>query len=237
MEKLISGARELGIELTPGQIDKFRVYFRDLVEWNKRINLTRITDYEEVQLKHFLDSLTVLTAVRLTDGLRVIDVGTGAGIPGIPLTIVSPGVKLTLLEATGKKVKFLEYMVGRLGLEDVEIVTGRAEEIGHDAAYREKFGLALSRAVAPLPAAVELTLPFCEVGGLCIALKKGDIKAEIQRSLKAIDVLGGCLKEVKPLALEGLNDKRCLVIIEKFKPTPPQYPRRPGIPAKKPILS
>jgi len=237
MEKLISGARELGIELTPGQIDKFRVYFRDLVEWNKRINLTRITDYEEVQLKHFLDSLTVLTAVRLTDGLRVIDVGTGAGIPGIPLTIVSPGVKLTLLEATGKKVKFLDYMVGRLGLEDVEIVTGRAEEIGHDAAYREKFGLALSRAVAPLPAAVELTLPFCEVGGLCIALKKGDIKVEIQRSLKAIDVLGGCLKEVKPLALEGLNDKRCLVIIEKLKPTPPQYPRRPGIPAKKPILS
>ena len=237
MDRLISGARRLGIELTPGQLDKFQVYFHDLIEWNKRINLTRITDYEEVQLKHFLDSLAVLTAVRLTDGLRIIDVGTGAGIPGIPLKIVSPGIYLTLLEATGKKVKFLEHIIGRLGLEGVEIVAGRAEEIGHDAACREKFGLALSRAVALLPTAVELTLPFCEVGGLCIALKKGDIKVEIQRSLKAIDVMGGHLREVKPLALEGLNDQRCLVIIEKLKPTPPQYPRRPGIPAKRPILS
>ncbi len=237
MEKLIFGAGKLGVELTPGQLGKFQVYFHDLVEWNKRINLTRITDYEDVQLKHFLDSLTVLSAVRLTDGLRVIDVGTGAGIPGIPLKIVSPGIKLTLLEATGKKAAFLEHIINRLGLDGVELVTGRAEELGHDAAYREKFGLVLSRAVAPLPAAVELTLPFCELGGLCIALKKGDIKEEIQRSLRAIDAMGGRIREVKPLALEGLNDTRYLVIIEKLKPTPPQYPRRPGLPVKRPVLS
>jgi 16S rRNA (guanine527-N7)-methyltransferase len=237
MEKLKSGARKLGIELTPEQLDKFEMFYRELISWNKHINLTRITDYEEVQLKHFLDSLTVLTASDLTNNLRVIDVGSGLGMPGIPLKIVSPGIKLTLLEATGKKVKFLEHLTGKLGLDGVEIVIGRAEEIGRDARYREKFDLALSRAVAPLPVTVELTLPFCEVGGLCVALKKGDIEAEIQQSLKVIDVMGGRLREVKLVALEGLDDKRCLVIIDKLKSTPLQYPRRSGIPAKRPILS
>jgi len=236
MKTLISGARKLGIELAPGQLDKFEVYYHELIEWNKRMNLTRITDYAEVQLKHFLDSLTVLTAVQLTDGLRLIDVGTGAGMPGIPVKIVSPGIDLTLLEATGKKTKFLEHIVSVLGLEGVEIVSSRAEETGHNTGYREKFSLALSRAVAPLPVAVELSLPFCQVGGLCVTLKKGNIEAEVQQSLKAIGIMGSRLREVKPVALPGLNDKRYLVIIEKLKPTPPQYPRRPGIPAKKPII-
>jgi 16S rRNA (guanine527-N7)-methyltransferase len=237
MEKLKSGAGKLGIELTPVQLDMFEVFYRELISWNKHINLTRITDHEEVQLKHFLDSLTVLTAIGLKDGLRVIDVGTGAGIPGIPLKIMSPGISLTLLEATGKKVKFLEQITGKLGLDRVEIVSGRAEEVGHDAEYREKFGLALSRAVAPLPATVELALPFCEIGGSCIALKKGDIEVEIQQSLKVIDIMGGRLREVKPVALEGLDDRRCLVVINKLKATPPQYPRRSGIPVKRPVLS
>ena len=237
MEKLKSGANKLGIELTPAQLDKFEMFYRELISWNKNVNLTKITDYEEVQLKHFLDSLTVLTAIDLTDALRVIDVGTGAGMPGIPLKIVSQGIKLTLLETTGKKVKFLEYLVGKLGLDGVEIVLGRAEDVGHDARYREKFGLALSRALAPLPATVELTLPFCEVGGSCISFKKGDVEAEIQQSLKAIDVMGGRLREVKPVALEGLEDKRWLVVIDKLKSTPAHYPRRSGIPAKRPILS
>ena len=236
MKTLISGARKLGIELTSRQLDKFEVYYHELIEWNKRMNLTRITDYEEVQLKHFLDSLTVLTAVQLTDGLRVIDVGAGAGMPGLPLKIVSPGIDLTLLEATGKKTKFLEHIVGKLGLDGVDIVSSRAEEIGHNAMYREKFSLALSRAVAPLPVAVELSLPFCQVGGLCVTLKKGKIEEEVQQSLKAIAIMGGTLREVKPVALAELDDKRYLVIIEKLKLTPPQYPRRPGIPAKKPII-
>jgi 16S rRNA (guanine527-N7)-methyltransferase len=236
MEKLISGARKLGIQLTPEQLGQFETYYHELIDWNNRINLTRITDYEDVQLKHFLDSLTVLTAVRLTKGLRTIDIGTGAGMPGIPLKIVSPGINLTLSEATGKKVKFLEHIISKLGLDGVEIVSIRAEEIAHDVRYREEFGLVLSRAVAPLPVAVELSLPFCEVGGLCVALKKGDVYEEVQQSLKAIDLLGGRLKYVKPVELEGLNDIRYLVIVEKLKPTPPKYPRRPGIPVKRPIL-
>jgi 16S rRNA (guanine527-N7)-methyltransferase len=237
MEKLKHGVGKLGIDLNPEQLKEFEIYYRELIDWNKKVNLTRITDYEEVQVKHFLDSLTVLTTLELTDGLRVIDIGTGAGMPGIPLKIVAPGINLTLLETVGKKVKFLQHIVSRLRLDGVQTVSGRAEETGHALAYREKFGLVLSRAVAPLPVLAELLLPFCEVGGLCIALKKGDIESEIQQSRKAIEVMGGSLREVKSVELEGLNDKRCLVIIDKSKSTPPRYPRRSGIPAKKPILS
>jgi 16S rRNA (guanine527-N7)-methyltransferase len=240
MEKLKSGAKKLGIYLTPEQLEKFEIYYRELIDWNKRINLTSITDYEEVQVKHFLDSLTVTLAMQPIDEgkvLNVIDIGTGAGLPGIPLKIVFPNINLTLLEATGKKAKFLEHLVDRLGLDKVEIAVGRAEEIARDAQYREKFDLVLSRAVASLPALVELTLPFCTVGGCCIAQKKGDIGREVERALKAMAVVGGSLREVKSIELEELNDKRCLIIIDKVKSTPAEYPRRPGIPAKRPIVS
>ena len=142
-----------------------------------------------------------------------------------------------LLEATAKKAKFLEHLIGRLGLEKVEITVGRAEEIAHDAQYREKFDLVLSRAVAALPTLVELMLPFCKVGGGGIAQKKGDIKREVEQALKAMAVMGGSLREIKPVKLEEFNDTRCLIIIDKEKSTPIEYPRRPGMPTKKPILS
>jgi 16S rRNA (guanine527-N7)-methyltransferase len=236
MEKLKEGAKKLGLELTPGQLEKYEIYYRELVDWNKRINLTRITDYEEVQVKHFLDSLTVtLVWPRNNAGLSLIDVGTGAGIPGIPLKIVFPSLRLVLLEAVAKKAAFLRHITQKLGLDDVEIVVGRAEEVAHQGEYREKFNLVLSRAVAPLPTVVELTLPFCALGGSFIAQKKGDTKSEISSAAKAIEILGGRLREVKPLELAEFADKRSLVVIDKVSPTPPKYPRRPGIPAKRPI--
>ena len=236
MDLLESGAKKLGIELSGEQLEQFETYYREMVEWNKKVNLTAITDHEEVQTKHFLDSLTIVKAVN-PDNKRVIDIGTGAGLPGIPLKIAFHGICLTLLEATAKKVKFLEYIVGKLGLGGVKIATGRAEELGHDANYREKFDIALSRAVAEMPSLAELALPFCKVGGCFIAQKKGDIAGETERALRAIETMGGKLREVKTAEVAGLEEERLLVIIDKVKPTPPQYPRRPGMPVKRPLLS
>ncbi|HEY55482.1 MAG TPA: 16S rRNA (guanine(527)-N(7))-methyltransferase RsmG [Dehalococcoidia bacterium] len=235
MEKLKARAKRLGLELTQGQLEQFDVYYQELVGWNKRTNLTAITDYEEVQIKHFLDSLTVTLAWQKTTANTVIDVGTGAGIPGIPLKIVFPDIKLVLLEATAKKAAFLRHITAKLGLEDVEIVVGRAEVVAHDARYRESFDLVLSRAVAPLPTLVELTLPFCAFGGSFIAQKKGAIAQEVAQAGKAIATLGGSLREVKRIELAEFADERYLVAIDKVSPTPPQYPRRPGMPGKRPL--
>jgi len=240
MEKLKSGAQKLGLQLTAEQLEQFEVYYRELIDWNQRMNLTSITEYEEVQVKHFLDSLTVIIAISPPDKghrLNVIDVGTGAGLPGIPLKIVLPDIRLVLLEATIKKTKFLQHIVERLGLNNVEIAVGRAEEVAHDAQFREKSQLVFSRAVASLPALLELALPFCIVGGRFIVQKKGDIEGEVGKSREAIDILGGKLREVKSIELEGLDDRRYLVVIDKIRPSPAEYPRRPGIPAKRPIIS
>jgi len=239
MERLDIGAKRLGLELNQRQLEQFHTYYQELVDWNKRVNLTRITDYEEVQIKHFLDSLTVaLAGETLTPGadLRLIDVGTGAGIPGIPLKIVFPDIKLVLLDSVAKKAAFLHHLNHKLGLDNVEIVVGRAEEVAHEAPYRESFDIVLSRGVAPLATLVELTLPFCTIGGSFIAQKKGAIDQEISQASKAIGLLGGRLREVKRVNLEEFTDKRQLVIIDKVSPTPSLYPRRPGVPAKRPFL-
>jgi 16S rRNA (guanine527-N7)-methyltransferase len=238
MEKLKAGAKKLGLELTPAQLEQFNTYYRELVDWNKRVNLTSVTGYEEVQIKHFLDSLTVTLAWRRMigkGGFRLIDVGTGAGMPGVPLKIAFPDIKLVLLEATTKKADFLRYITQKLKLDDVEIVVGRAEDVAHEAQYREKFGLVLSRAVAPLPTLVELTLPFCVIGGSFIAQKKGAIDEEISWASRAISVLGGNLREVKRVEMADFTDERYLIVIDKVSPTSKQYPRRPGIPAKRPL--
>ncbi|MFC1955589.1 16S rRNA (guanine(527)-N(7))-methyltransferase RsmG [Chloroflexota bacterium] len=239
MEKLGAGARKLGLNLSPRQLEQFTIYYQELIDWNQRINLTAITDYEEVQAKHFLDSLTLVLALKLPMdgvGLRVVDVGTGAGLPGIPLKILLPDIELVLIEATAKKADFLHHIKHKLGLDNIEIVVGRAETLAHDDKYREKFDLVVSRAVASLPALVELTLPFCNVGGGFIAQKKGDIELEVSQSTRAISLLGGSLREVKQVEMEEFADARWLVVIDKAKPTPKQYPRRPGIPAKRPIV-
>lgn len=234
---LIAGARKLGYELSQRQLEQFSVYYRELVDWNRRFNLTAITDYEGVQIRHFLDSLTVTLVLGPLTGTSfwAIDVGTGAGFPGVPLKIILPGIRLTLLEATAKKADFLRHVTGMLGIHDVQIITGRAEEVAHLSEYREKFHVVLSRAVAPLPVLVELTLPFCAIGGCFIAQKSGNVDQESEHVSGAIRILGGSLREVKRIELEELGKDRYLFIIDKILPTPPRYPRRPGMPAKRPI--
>jgi 16S rRNA (guanine527-N7)-methyltransferase len=237
MEKLDSGARKLGLHLTPRQLEQFQVYYQELIDWNRRLNLTAITDYEEVQVKHFLDSLTVVQALKLplSKGMKLIDVGTGAGIPGIPLKILLPEIELVLLDATKKKTGFLEHITEKLKIKNTGVVVGRAEEVARRTEYRQKFDMVLSRAVAELSVLVELTLPFCAVGGRFIAQKKGDIETEIQAARQAILLLGGELVDVKTVELSEFSDKRQLVVIDKVGETPAQYPRRPGIPAKRPL--
>ena len=236
MEGLVSGAERLGISLTPGQLEQFYSYYQGLIDWNQRLNLTSITGFKEVQIRHFLDSLTVTLAGQRLNSARIIDVGAGAGLPGLPLKILFADMKLWLLEATAKKAKFLLHLKERLGLNDVEVIVGRAEEIAHQDIYREQFDLALSRAVARLPALVELTLPFLKIGGRLIAQKKGNIDPELEQAAGAIKLMGGRLLEVKGVDLAELSDRRWLIVIEKQSPTPERYPRRPGMPAKRPII-
>ncbi|OGN95265.1 MAG: 16S rRNA (guanine(527)-N(7))-methyltransferase [Chloroflexi bacterium RBG_13_51_18] len=238
VEKLKLAAEKLGVFLTSFQLDQFELYYRELIEWNQRVNLTSITDYTGVQLKHFLDSLTVAAAIKnIKKNLKMADIGTGAGLPGIPLKIVFSDIHLALIEATLKKTRFLDQLISKLNLKNVEIIRERAETVAHDTRYRERFDIVVSRAVAALPALAEIMLPFCNIGGCCIAQKKGDIGREVEQSKKAIEVMGGSLREIKSIDLVELNDNRCLVIIDKIQPTPSPYPRRPGIPDKRPVIS
>ena len=239
MKKLTQGLRDMGLELTSSQAKQFELYYQELLEWNKRINLTSITDYEEVQIKHFLDSTTVILALAREEmnkpDLSIIDIGTGAGFPGLPLKILLAQSRLVLLDSTAKKAAFLRHISQKLKLSNVEIVTGRAEEIAHLPLYRQQFDLVVSRAVASLPTVVELALPFCQIGGKFVAQKKGEISQEITKAGKAINVLGGRLNQVKEIELGEFSDERYLVIIDKICPTPEKYPRRPGIPKRRPI--
>lgn len=235
MERLAVEARELaGIELTPGQLAAFAAYAALLREWNERFNLTAITDDDGIRVKHFLDSLTVLKALP-AGALRVADVGTGAGFPGLPLKIVRPELWLTLIEATGKKVTFLEAVVAALKLRDVTVAKARAEEVGQDAAHRERHDWVLARAVAELPVLLEYTLPLARVGGGVVAQKGESAAAEAESAAGAARRLGGKLRELRPVRLPGLAEPRFLVVYDKSTATPKQYPRRPGVPMKSPL--
>lgn len=233
MDLLVDGAAAFGINLDAAQTEQFDLYYRELVDWNQRINLTTITEREQVETRHFLNSLAVHTALpagTLSGGARVIDIGSGGGFPGLPLRIAFPQIRLTLAESAGKRAAFLRHVIEAIGLSSVEVRSGRAEDLGREPQLREGFDVVLARAVAKLPVLAELMLPFCRVGGLVVAHKGSDVANEVQDAQHAIHETGGTLGEVRPVGLTT-----SLVVIEKVSGTPDRFPRRPGIPAKRPL--
>lgn len=233
---LQNGATQFKLSLNEAQLTAFDLYCQELIAWNQRLNLTRIVDPDEIALKHFLDSLSVAPLLPLGSGsLALVDVGSGAGFPGLPLKIALPQLRLTLLEATAKKTRFLRQLLDLLQLKDVAVLTARAEEAGRLPAHRQQYDVAVARAVAMLPVLAEYTLPLVKVGGLVIAQKGQSPQAEVKAAANAVGILGGKVDEIVSVAVPGLDAARHLLVIRKIKPTPPQYPRRPGMPAQKPI--
>jgi len=232
---LSSGAAELGIVLDGRQLDALDAFTRLLLEWNAKFNLTRVTDPAEIAVKHYLDSLSLLPVVQIKPGSAVIDVGAGAGFPGVPLKIARPDLRMTMLDSVGKKLAFLEAVVRELHLTDVELIHSRAEDLGRAKSYREQFDLAVSRAVARLNVLAELCMPFCRVSGRFVAHKGPEADEEINEAGKAIGVLGGELEAVHRFALPHTDMRRTLVVVGKSRPTPASYPRKAGVPERNPL--
>jgi 16S rRNA (guanine527-N7)-methyltransferase len=241
MERLQAGATQLGLPLTARQLTAFQTYYEDLVAWNERFNLTAITEYEQAQVRHFLDSLSCLVAIRQSlhadaaRPLRGIDIGSGAGFPGIPIKIYCPQMRVVLVEATAKKVGFLQHVIAHLALQEIEAIHRRAEDLAQEPPHREQYDLVFARAVAEMAVLAEYTLPFCRMGGLVIAQKGARALEEARAAEHAITLLGGQVQRVIPLELMGLAEPRHLVVIAKTARTPSKYPRRPGMPAKRPL--
>jgi 16S rRNA (guanine527-N7)-methyltransferase len=225
----------LAVTLKSQQLDAFRWYRSELISWNERFNLTAITDPTGVEVRHFLDSLTCLRAVGSQPWGRVIDVGTGAGFPGLPLKIVCPQIRLTLIEATKKKVDFCQSIVAGLDLEGVDVIHDRAETLAQDPNHRGGYDWALARAVAPLPVLVEYLLPFLKVGGCALAQKGDTAHSETHLAAEALGILGGQVDRLIPIELPGVVETRYLVVIKKIAETPEKYPRRAGMPSKRPL--
>lgn len=234
-EVLKASAAELGLELTGGQLESFEKFYTLLDETNKKFNLTSITDRKEVAIKHFLDSLTCQLAVKLTHGNQVVDIGTGAGFPGLPLKICQPGIILTLVESLEKRVNFLQDVVASLELKEARVIHTRAEDFCRDKEHREQYDLAVARAVAGLPVLAEYCLAAVKEGGLFVAMKGPKVEDEIKAAKNALSILGGTLEDVINLRLPLVGDERNLVILRKIGSTPLKYPRRAGMPQKKPL--
>jgi len=235
MSKFEKALEKLNIQLNEKQMYQFTTYYEMLVETNKVMNLTAITEYDEVVDKHFVDSLSLIQAIDLDQPLKVIDVGTGAGFPGIPLKIAFPQLKIVLLDSLNKRINFLNRVIEALELTDIETIHGRAEDFGRNPEYREKFDLCVSRAVANLSTLSEYCLPFIQVGGHFIPYKSGKIQEEMEASRRAVTLLGGNIAECLSYNLADTDMERSLVIIEKVKPTKKAYPRKAGKPSKEPL--
>ena len=226
---------ELGIKQDQNQLERFHKFYQLLIEWNKVMNLTGITEYEDVVEKHFVDSLSIIKAIDLTRIHTVIDVGTGAGFPGIPLKIAFPHLRVVLLDSLNKRIKFLDEVISQLGLTEIRTIHGRAEEYARKEEYREQFDLCVSRAVSNLSTLSEYCLPYIQVGGIFVPYKSGEIDDEVEQSKKAVRILGGNIKEVMKFELPGTDIHRSFVLIHKEQHTQKKYPRKAGIPAKEPL--
>lgn len=235
VDTLIEGAKELDIDLDDGQIEKFILYKELLQEWNQKINITSITEDKEVDIKHFIDSIIPLKTKLFEGKLKVIDIGTGGGFPGIPLKIMNENLNMVLLDSTNKKIRFLDEVIEKLKLKDIQAIHGRAEELGRDVDYREKYDIAISGAVASLDTLSEYALPFVNIGGHFISMKGPDVEEELNEGKKAIEILGGKIKSVEKIEIPNTDIVHSLIIIEKIKRTPTKYPRGGGKPRKQPL--
>ncbi len=236
MKELALHAQNLfGLRLIASQQAALERYEQELLSWNRRVNLTAIREPEKIRIKHFLDSFSCICAMRESPMERVIDIGTGAGFPGLPLKILYPNMQLTLVESVGKKVEFCRHIVRVLALEGVEIIQERVENLGQMPQYREQFDWAIARAVAALPTLMEYLLPMSRVGGAILAMKGENGPAEVHAAEHATRVLGGHLRKLIPITLPGVVEERYLIVIDKVAATPHTYPRRVGVPAKNPL--
>ena len=235
MDELAQWAAAFGISLSAAQLAQFAAYEALLLEWNNRISLTAIREPRAIRIRHFLDALTCAAATGPLDAQTLIDVGSGAGFPGLPLKIVYPRLRLTLVDSIAKKARFLELATGELGFTDVTVVADRVETLGHDPALREQFDWAVGRAVAELRVLAEYLLPFCRLGGHMLAQKGEGAAAEVVAAAHALAELGGGGATFTTVQLPETEEGHVLVVVDKIRPTPIRYPRRPGIPAKRPL--
>ena len=230
----IEEAQKINIELDKNQIEKFYKYMDLLIEWNEKINLTAITNRKDILVKHFIDSLTIQRY--LGDAVNIIDVGTGAGFPGIPIKIINPNLKVVLVDSLNKRINFLQEVIKKLNLDNIEVIHARAEDLGQNKKYRETFDIVTSRAVANMSVLSEYLLPLAKVNGKCICMKGSDIEEELENSRYAINLLGGKIEQVDKFELSNERIGRNIIIVKKLKNTPNSYPRKAGIPAKKPLI-
>ncbi len=232
---LIKGARDMGIILDQRQVKQFSIYYETLIKWNEKVNITRITEGKDIIVDHFLDSIGSAGMVEFTRGTSICDIGSGAGFPGIPLKIVFPRVNLTLIDSKRKSITFLNKLIRELHLKNVCAFNGRAEELAHEEEHREKYDVVLSRAVAPLQILVELCFPFVSQSGYFLAYKGKKVWEEVEEAEKGIGILGGTGCRVEQLKLPFSHKERYIVLIKKEGITPGKFPRRPGVPHKKPL--
>ncbi len=232
-EELLKKSKMINVELNEKQVNQFYNYMKMIQEWNEKINLTAILEPKEMILKHFIDSMSILDKIKEDD--RIVDIGTGAGFPGLPIKIAKPNTDVVLLDSLNKRIKFLDNVIGELNLKNIQTMHSRAEEFGSNIKYREGFDVAVSRAVAPMNILLEYLLPTVKVGGICICMKGPEIDEEIERSKKALEILGGKIEKIEKIDLVNSGNRRTLITVRKINKTPNKYPRNPGVPSKTPL--